>query len=870
MPATKLVIVGGVAGGATAAARARRLSEDAQIVVLERGPDVSFANCGLPYHIGGQIPQRRKLLLQTPDSLHDRYNLDVRVRNEVLAIDRDKKEVTVRDIAGDRTYREPYDKLIISTGAAPIRPPLPGIDHSRIFTLRNIPDTDAIKKVVDDGAASAIIVGGGFIGLEMAENLRERGLAVHVVEMLDQVMPPIDREMATAVHQTLALNGVELSLGDAVETFADSGGRVAATLKSGKTLTADLVVLAIGVRPESKLAQEAGLPVGDRGGIKVNEQMQTADPDIYAVGDAVVVTDFVTGADVQIPLAGPANRQGRIAADNIFGRRAAYRGTQGTSIVRIFDLTIGITGSSEKVLRRAGVEYEKVYIHPAQHVGYFPGAEQMHLKLLFARDTGRILGAQITGAEGVDKRTDVLAVAIQSGMSVYNLEEVELAYAPQFGAAKDPINMAGFVAANSLKGDVKHCHADEIDNHENAILLDVRTREEYSAGTIPDAVLIPIDELRERYTELPKNRRILVHCAVGLRGYIGARILSQLGYDAWNLSGGYKTWRAFHPEKPDVSPTPPLTPKQHPEPRGGCYGPTCPPSLADSPSKTNTDSPSGGVGIGGGAASSTCSTAQGRRTGQAAPSAAIPDETLDVRGEQCPGPIVAMGRTLDRLHDGQVLEVLSTDPGFVADVPAWCRQTGHELIGVQPGNGHYAAIIRKRTAAAQAEAGMTNAASPPARKGQTIVVFSNDLDRAMAAFIIANGAASMGRKVTLFFTFWGLNILRRPETVHADKSLVESMFGRMMPRGPGKLSLSKMNMAGMGTAMMKQVMKQKNVAPLPDLIATARDSGVRLVACAMSMDVMGIKEQELIDGVEIGGVGTYLDAADSANLNLFI
>jgi NADPH-dependent 2,4-dienoyl-CoA reductase/sulfur reductase-like enzyme/rhodanese-related sulfurtransferase len=577
MTPMKLVIIGGVAGGATAAARARRLSETARIVVLERGPYVSFANCGLPYHIGGEIADRGKLLLQTPQSLKARHNLDVRVRHAVLSIDRAKKEVVVRDLEADRTYRERYDKLIIATGATPIRPPLPGIDHPRIFTLRNIPDTDTIKKAVDEGAKSAIVIGGGFIGLEMAENLRRRGLAVHLVEMLDQVMPPLDREMATAIHQELLSNGVQLHLSDAVEAFAAAEGRVSAhaggscgtgvlpvnhrrdagatvssrdglvaRLKSGALLTADFVVLAIGIRPESKLAAEAGLQVGERGAIVVDPHMRTGDPDIYAVGDAVQTHDLVTGRDTLVPLAGPANRQGRIAADHVFGRGSTYRGSQGTSVVRIFDLTAAMTGAGEKALGRAGIDYEKVYLHPVHHVTYYPGADAMHLKLLFRQGDGRVLGAQITGRQGVDKRIDVLATAIQAGMTVYDLEQAELAYAPQFGAAKDPINMAGFIAANVLRGDVKIVHADRLD-HE-AVLLDVRDPAEHQAGAIPGAILIPVNELRARHGELPKGKRIQAYCAVGLRGYLASRILSQLGYEVCNLSGGYKTYRAFFPE----------------------------------------------------------------------------------------------------------------------------------------------------------------------------------------------------------------------------------------------------------------------------------------------------------------------------------
>jgi len=889
MNKTRLVIVGGVAGGATAAARARRLSEDAEIVVLERGPDVSFANCGLPYHVGGEIPQRKSLLLQTPQSLRTRYGLDVRVCHEVLSVDRSRREVVVRDTRKNETYRQPYDKLILSPGASPVRLPIPGIDHHRVFTVRTVQDAVAIKKVVDEGARSAVVVGGGFIGLEMAENLRRRGLAVHLVELLDQVMPPLDKEMATAIHQSLALGGVQLHLGTSVVRLiggagtagraadAGDGGRasagadadseprpdapaIRAVLKDGTALDADLVVLAVGVRPESKLAREAGLEVNDRGGILVNAHMQTSDPDVYAVGDAVVVRDYVGGSDTLIPLAGPANRQGRIAADHVFGRASAYRGTQGTSVVRVFNLAVAMTGASEKVLRRSGIAYEKVYLHPSNHVTYYPGATSMHLKLLFSKPEGRVLGAQIVGGEGVDKRIDVLALAVQKGMTVFDLEEAELAYAPQYGAAKDPINMAGFIAANVLRGDVDIAHADQL---EGCCLLDVRTPDESEAGAIPGSKLIPVDALRSRLGEIPRDKPIAAYCAVGLRGYLAARILSRHGFQVRNLSGGFKTWCAYHPTETDG-----VCARQD---VASCEGPTV---RAEAPARASAEGGSCGASLetgscdDGAAGAGSAATVRPLPEVIQSPADAAVAQVLDVRTQQCPGPILAMRQSLERLQPGQVLKVLATDAGFVNDAPGWCRQTGHELLEVRPVNGHYAALIRKRAVDQEPVAAVAQREVSP--KDKTIVVFSNDLDRVLAAFVIANGAASTGRRVTLFFTFWGLNVLRREQPAPAGKPLMDRMFGWMMPKGPDKLSLSKMHMAGMGTAMMKRVMQRKNVAPLKEMIATARASGIRLVACSMSMDVMGIKREEMIDGVEIGGVAAYLAAADDANVNLFI
>jgi len=835
----KIVIVGGVAGGATAAARVRRLREDAEIVVLERGPYVSFANCGLPYHVGGDIPNREALLLQSPEGLRSRYRLDVRVRHEVLAIDRGRRELVVRDLAAGKDYRENYDKLILSPGAAPLRPPLPGIDHPKIFTLRTVPDIDRIKAAVDAGAQSAIVVGGGFIGLEMTENLVRRGLNVHLVEMLDQVMPPLDREMAELLHQKLLAEDVDLHLGDAVAAFGERGNRVTARLKSGKELAADLVVLAIGVRPESNLAKNAGLELTERGAIRVNARMQTSDPGIFAVGDVVAVTDWVTRQETVVPLAGPANRQGRIAADNACGRDSKFRGVQGTSVVGLFGLTAGMTGASEKTLKRCGMAYEKIYLHPAQHVGYYPGAVPMTIKLLFSPTDGKVLGSQIVGADGVDKRIDVLATAIQSGMTVYNLEELELAYAPQYGAAKDPLNMAGFIAANVLRGDAAIVHVDALTNDD--VIIDVRSPSEFETGGVTGAKNIPLQDLRARHGELPRSHRIVLYCQVGMRSYVAARLLGALGYDARNISGGYRTWRQYHP----MVPTAPQDPApQDPAPER--KGPAEPQPVA-----------SAGVAA---------------EDPPAAPKQAAsvqPDQQLDARGQCCPGPIVAVANALKRMDSGQVLEVLSTDSGFLTDLPAWCRQTGNELLSAERKNGHYVARVRNTQGAALPAASVSAIREAP-RSGKTIVVFSGDFDRVMAALIIANGAAAMGRPVTMFFTFWGLSALRRPDAPPVEKSLMERMFGWMLPQDVTRLPLSRMHMAGAGKAMISRVMRTHNVMPIAELLRQARDQGVKLVACSMSLDLLGLKREELIDGVEIAGVAAYIAETDDAGANLFV
>jgi NADPH-dependent 2,4-dienoyl-CoA reductase/sulfur reductase-like enzyme/rhodanese-related sulfurtransferase len=567
MNSRRIVIVGGVAGGASAAARARRLCEKCEIIVFERGPHVSFANCGLPYFVGGEIIEQDSLLLQTPATLRARFNLDVRVNSEVVAIDRTAQVVKVRELATGREYDQPYDALVLSTGASPLKPPIPGINRAGHFTVRNIPDVERIMAWIKDcKACRAVVVGGGYIGLEMAEQLRRRGLGVTVVEALPQVMTPLDPEMAAWLHQELRANGVELYLGDPVAAFeipkpGESARASVVVLKSGKRIEADGVVLGMGVRPETGLAKNAKLELGNTGGIRVNEHLQTSDPKIRAVGDAVEVRDHVTGAWGIIPLAGPANRQGRIAADNIFGRPTRYGGTQGTAILRLFKLTAGCTGSNEKSLRRANIPFHALHLHPGSHAGYYPGAERIAMKILFAPDTGKLLGAQAVGHDGVDKRIDVLATALKGGMTVHDLAELELAYAPPFGSAKDPVNMAGMAAQNVLTDDVALAQWNEIQpltqpsathspsDGERAgmrgayVLLDVRRPDERAKGFIPGSIHVPLDEIRACMDELPRDREIVVYCLSGQRSYFACRILSQHGFKVRNLTGSYRTWK---------------------------------------------------------------------------------------------------------------------------------------------------------------------------------------------------------------------------------------------------------------------------------------------------------------------------------------
>jgi NADPH-dependent 2,4-dienoyl-CoA reductase/sulfur reductase-like enzyme/rhodanese-related sulfurtransferase len=546
--ATKLLIIGGVAGGATAAARARRLDETAEIILYERGEYISFANCGLPYYIGKIIKERETLLVTTAEAFRARYNIDIRLFSEVTEINRAEKHVTVKDTKTGDTHIEKYDKIILSPGAEPLRPPLEGINLENIYSLRSIPDSDLIKSQVDDKKPeSAVIVGGGFIGLEMAENLAHRGVEVTIIEMLDQVMAPVDYEMASLVHAHLREKGVTLILGDGVKSFSKSGNRIKVTTGKGTETECEMVILSIGVRSESIIAKQAGLAIGKRGGIIVDSGMRTSDPDIFAVGDAVETRDYVLGFPAMTALAGPANKEARIAADNAMGRNVVFKGTLGSAVAKIFDLTVASTGSNEKSLKLNNIPYLVSYTHSGSHASYYPDPEMMSIKLVFSPSRGKVLGAQIVGGKGVDKRIDVIATAIRGAMTVYDLEELELAYAPPFSSAKDPVNIAGFVAANILKGDLKTVSWEDLKdiNPENEILIDLRDNNEIEeSGTIAGSLHIPVNELRGRLGELDKSKSYIPYCAIGLRGYLAYRILIQNGFKARNLNGGYKTWKA--------------------------------------------------------------------------------------------------------------------------------------------------------------------------------------------------------------------------------------------------------------------------------------------------------------------------------------
>ena len=811
------LIIGGVAGGATVAARLRRMDEKANIILFERGKYVSYANCGLPYYIGDTINNREKLFVQTAKGFTDRFRIDIRTEQEVTAIRPDKKEVEIKNLSTGETYTETYDKLVLSPGAEPLRPGIEGIGSKKIFTLRNVPDTDTIKNYVNtENPKRAIVVGGGFIGLEMAENLHDLGIQVDVVEMANQVMAPLDFSMAAIVHRQLTDKGVGLHLEDGVSRFEEKDGGVTVHLRSGKQIATDMVLLSIGVRPETKLAKDAGLAIGERGGIAVNDYMQTSDADIYALGDAVEVRHLVTGQPALIPLAGPANKQGRIVADNIvFGNKKKYPGSIGTSIAKVFDLTVAAAGANAKLLQQNNIPYISSYTHGASHAGYYPGAVPLSIKILFAPENGKLLGAQIVGFNGVDKRIEMLAQVIQRGGTVHDLAELEHAYAPPYSSAKDPVNMAGFVAENILNKKSRIIQWRELaELPADTIRIDVRTHDEYKLGTIPGFINIPVDELREHLDELPKEKPIVVTCAVGLRGYLAYRILVQNGFKhVRNLSGGYKTWSvATAPIKEIVSHKPEI-------PESTSYG--------------NSDSQ-------------------------------INLLKVDACGLMCPGPVMQLKKNYEALKIGEQLQITATDQAFGKDVTSWCKMTGAELVALENKNGVVAATIRKQEKTASCEISRNNA------DNKTLIVFSDDLDKALASFVIANGAASTGKKVTMFFTFWGLNVIKKQHKPTVTKDIFGKMFGWMLPAHSGKLKLSKMNMGGAGSWMMRLIMKQKRIDSLESLIQQAVDNGVEMIACTMSMDVMGVQKEELMDNVTLGGVASYLERAEEANVNLFI
>lgn len=823
----KYLIVGGVAGGATTAARLRRLDESSEIIIFERGEYISYANCGLPYYIGGTITERENLFVQTPQSFGTRFNLEVRNLSEVIAINRAEKEITVKDLRTGSTYTEQYDKLVLSPGAEPVKPPLPGINQEGIFTLRNVPDTDLIKKYIEEKKPRhAVVVGAGFIGLEMAENLHRCGVKVTIIEMAEQVMTPLDYSMAALVHQHLKTKNVEFYLKTAVSSFSGVNERIGVHLNNSKTIETDMVILSIGVRPESHLAKDAGLQIGETGGIAVNGFLQTSDSDIYALGDAIEFANPVTGTKMISYLAGPANKQGRIVADNLVrGNLKKYNGSINTAIAKVFDVTVASTGVSGKLLGNLNIPHVGSITHSSSHAGYYPGAVPMSIKISFSPDTGRLLGAQIVGFEGVDKRIDLFSTAIQRGATVYDLAEIEHAYAPPYSSAKDPVNIAGMVAENILDGttNIISWRAVGKNAKEDMFMLDIRTHDEFQLGSIEGAVNIPLDELRLHFDKIPRNKKIIVFCGVGLRGHVACRILSQSGFkEVYNLSGGLKTYET-------------ATQKQSNE------------DIFANDYIRHDDH-----------------IYQGSKERQMhKPIETEKLRVVDACGLQCPGPVLKLKQSMDQLAAGEAVRITASDPGFYKDVKAWANVTGNELVELVQEGAEISAIVRKGQPVNQM-------APQRGGSGATLICFSDDLDKALATFVIANGAVASGKKVTIFFTFWGLNVIKRQHKPGVKKDFFGRLFGMMLPGSSKKLGLSKMNMAGMGGKVMRKVLTRRKVDSLESMIQTAIGNGVELIACQMSMDVMGIKAEELIDDVQVGGVASYLERTESANLNLLV
>ena len=807
----KVLIVGGVAGGASTTTRLRRLDENLEIVIFEKGEYVSFANCGLPYYIGDIIQNRESLLVQTPESLKARFNLDVRVNSEVVGVNGKDKKVKVKTKNGEE-YEEIFDFLVLAPGAKPIFPAIKGIENKKIFTLRNINDMDKIKSEIKNNAIKkAVVVGGGYVGIETAENLKHLGIDTTLVEAAPNILAPFDSEISNILEYELVNNGIELMTSEKVVEFQEDANKIIIKLESGKIVTTDMVILSIGVSPDTKFLEGSGINLGERGHILVNENLETNIDGVYALGDSILVKNYITNQNVGIPLAGPANRQGRIVAGNIVGRNEKYKGSLGTAIIKIFELTGASTGLNERSLKQLNITYEKIYLHPNNHAAYYPGASPISIKALYNKENKQILGAQAVGISGVDKFIDVMATSIKFKATIDDLAELELAYAPPFLSAKSPANMVGFIGQNIEDDLLEQVFMEDLKKYDEkkTIILDIREELELIGGKFDNSINIPLSELRKRYTELPKDKEIWTYCAVGLRGYIATRFLSQKGYRVKNLAGGIKS-----EEKVIVN-----TQKE---------------SSLTKEGNSNIEKE---------------------------------EDYLDLSGLSCPGPLVKIKEKIDKLGEDEKLKVKVSDPGFYNDIQAWSKVTKNSLLSLDKKDGLTYATLQKGQTSKVIEKNQENVIIED-NSNMTMVVFSGDLDKAIAAFIIANGALTMGKKVTMFFTFWGLSILKKKNL--AKKSFIEKMFAMMLPKNSQDLPVSKMNFFGIGAKMIRSVMKKKNIMSLEELIKKAIDSGVNITACTMSMDVMGISEEELIDGINYGGVGQYLGEAEKSNNNLFI
>ena len=812
----KIIIIGGVAGGMSAAARLRRLDEKSDIIVIEKSGYVSFANCGLPYYIGGVIKEKDSLLLETPSTLKEKFNLDVRVKSEAVSINREKKEIKIKNIETNDEYTESYDKLLISTGAKPFVPDIKGLEEAGYLTLRNIEDMEKISSCIDsDGYKNAVIIGGGFIGLETAENLKHKNINVTIIEKADQVMAPLDPEMASFIHGEIKRRNIALYLNSDITEISNSGKKKIIKLKSGEVVETDIIIASIGVVPDSELAKNAGLKMSSKGAVEVDEYLKTSDSDIYAAGDVIEIKNAVTGQKALVPLAGPANKQGRTAADNILGREEKYTGTIGTSIMKFFNMTAASTGINEKYLKKQDINYKSLFIIKADHAGYYPGASDIYFKILFEPETGKIFGAQAVGEKGADKKIDIIATAILGNISVYKLKDLETAYAPPFNSAKDIINYASYMAENIKRDGLETVSWNETDK---IGLIDVRTEDEYNIDHIQGAVNMPLNTLRENMGKLDKNKEYIVYCKVGQRGYNAQRILVNNGYKVKNLNGGFSIYKsALMPQDNRIK--------------------------FENDIKNDKHRSISGLN-------------------------SADKKILDVTGLQCPGPIIKIKNKISELKTGEVLEVKATDPGFENDIKVWTRQTGNTLLNIENTDGEILAEIKKGESFLLSKKPDEEAVK---ENSTSLVIFSGDFDKVFAALVIANGALAMGNSVSIFFTFWGLNVLRKSNyKTRSKKGIIEKCFGIMMPKGVSKLKLSNMNFFGLGRKMINKVMKTKNIESLESLLEQYIENGGKITACTMSMDVMGIKKDELIENIEYGGVATYMENANKANHNLFI
>ena len=806
----KVIVIGGVAGGATCATRLKRLKSDTQVKIYERDYYISYANCGIPYYIGG-IVKRENLFVIKPEEMKKKNDIDVFVRHEVLRIDPKNKKILVRNLETLEEFEDSYDFLVLSPGASPIKPKLKGIESEKIFTLRTISDADNIIKEIESGKKEVTVVGGGFIGIEVTENLVKRGLKVNLVEALPQVLSFIDKDLIFYIHDELEKNGVNLYLGSKVVEFKENG-KIETILENGESVTSDFVIFSIGVKPEVNLAKEAGITIGETGGILVNEKMQTSDPYIYAIGDAVEIVNYISQTKTRVPLAGPTHKQARVAADNILGLNSKYLGSMGTAIVKVFNVVASSTGLNTETLEKLGIDYKFECLSSFNHAGYYPDAYPLFLKVFYESKTGKLLGGQAVGYDGVDTIINSLATSLRFGAKITELKDVDFAYSPQFGHAKNPLNIISTMAEDDLSNLAPKITIFELDEFikNGAILIDVREVDETIAHKLPNSINIPLGELKKRINELDKSKTYIICCTKGQRAYNALRIFLDNGFKAMYLSGGLTFYDScFKKEKIEKFPI---------------------------KKEEKLDK--------------------------------IEDVfKIDAKGLSCPGPLMKLKEALDKTKESAIIEIEATDPGFYRDIQSYCESKNLSLISLEK-DKVIKAVIKK----GEVKETPYNKEEKVTKEDNSlsIILFSNDFDKVMASLIIGNGALSMGKKVSIFCTFWGLNILRKDYKVQVKKNFVEKMFGIMMPRGAKKLTLSKLNMLGVGTKMMKGIMKKYNVYTPDELLNSFIKSGGKVIACTMTMSLMGIKKEELIDGVEEGGVGTYLSFAEKSGINLFI